>query len=182
MRVRLHRSPSAASAVLVSRPAARALVRALDGGVGVARLRPGAAVTRLPMPPGTLASVCFCERGFASARRPLSPATSTVNGSAHGADVWERLRWGDEWLDGAVEGGMFGCGLYLHVRALLAGEAEDGERVVYRVRSRLIPGRRVLLSDGDATARAIVTTVGLARDPQGVGGWAWSIGLRATWR
>jgi hypothetical protein len=134
------------------------------------------------VPVGTLASVGFRVYGYASVHRPLSPATSTVNGRVHGADVWEQLRWGDEWLDGAVEGGLFGCGLYLHVRALLAGEAEDGERVVYRVRSRLTPGRRVLLSEGDATARAIVTTVGLARDPQGVGGWAWSIGLRATGR
>lgn len=137
---------------------------------------------RLPVPLGTLAGVGFREHGFASARCPLSPATSTVNGSVHGADVWERLRWGDEWLDGAIEGGLFGCGLYLHVRALLAGEAEDGERVVYRVRSRVTPGRRVLLSEGDATARAIVTSVGLARDPSGVGGWAWTIGLRATGR
>ena len=139
-------------------------------------------MTRVPVEPGTLAHVGWRDHGHASMRRPLSPATATVNGSAQPAIVWERLRWGDEWTDGAIDGGLFGMGQYLHVRALLAGEAEDGEHVVYRVRSRLIPGRRVLLIDGATEARAVVTSVGLARDPRGAGGWAWTIGLRATGR
>lgn len=137
-------------------------------------------LTRVDVDPGALASPGWREHGLTTLRRPLSPATSTVNGRRCDAAAWALLRWGDEWTDGAVDGGPMGVGQYLHVRALLPGEPDDGERVVYRVRSRLVPERRVVLVDGATEARAWVTTVGLARDGRGSGGWAWTIGLRRT--
>lgn len=141
----------------------------------------GARVTRLPVDPGTLAAVGWREHGWATLCRPLSPATSTVCGRRTTAEEWARLRWGGELVDGASDGsGVGACGLYLHVRALLPGEPDDGEHVVYRVRSRLIPGRRVVLVDGVATARARVTSVGLARDSRGGGGWAWVVAMWAA--
>lgn len=131
----------------------------------------------LTLEPGSFARWGWTHGEYTNHQVPFSAATATVNGYLD-AVLWERLRWGDEWTDAA------GPALYLHVRALLPGEPEGGERVVFRVRSALDVGRYVWAVDDGVQALAVVNGVRLARDARGGGGWAWVLDLvrAARWR
>jgi hypothetical protein len=130
------------------------------------------------MDPGSLALAGWREFGIVGQRVPFTMANTTVNGALHDAAVWDALRWGEEHSDGQPNEG---CGLYLHVSAALFDDRlHEVERVVYRVRSLREVGDRALLVDGKTTARAVVSGVRLARDPRGLGGWAWLLSFRPT--